>query len=121
MLRRIPPVILIVILLAIYGFLVTFISDPINTLIVLGLSVLLFLGVRHFLRTGKFFSRPAVPRKPYQPKPKTNSVRSAGKKPSQPPPRKNHPFRVIDGKKGKGKGKANDKQSDQDSQNNLFQ
>lgn len=119
MLRRIPPVILIVILLAIYGFLMTFISDPINTLIVLGLSVLLFLGVRHFLRTGKFFSRPAGPRKPYQPKPKNNPVRSAGKKTSQPPPRKNHPFRVIDGKKGKGK--ANDKQSDQDSQNNLFQ
>lgn len=118
MLRRIPPVILIVILLAIYGFLVTFLSDPISTLIVIGLSVLLFLGIRHFLRTGKFFSRNVMPRKPQPPKPKNNTMRSAGKKPS-PPSRKSHPFRVIEG--NKGKGKAAEKQTDEDSQNNLFQ
>lgn len=57
MLRRIPPVILIIVLLAIYGFLLTLISDPINTLIILGLSVALFLIVRNYLRTGSFFRK----------------------------------------------------------------
>lgn len=115
MLRRIPPVILIVLLLAVYGFLLTLVSDPINTLIVLGLSVLLFVAVRNYLRTGSFFSSKGGPRKPKQIKPKASSaMRQATKKQSQ-PPRKNHPFRVIEGKKGK----SADKQNDQDSHNNL--
>jgi hypothetical protein len=114
MLRRIPPVILIVILLAIYGFLLTFISDPVNTLIILGLSALLFMVVRHYLRTGTFFPRTSVQSKPKQAKPKPPVMRQTVKKQSQ-SPRKDHPFRVIDGSKGKSKQKENNR----DSHNNI--
>ncbi|MED4581566.1 hypothetical protein P9578_02070 [Brevibacillus choshinensis] len=115
MLRRIPPVILIVMLLAIYGFLLTFIEDPVNTLIILGLSVVLFLVVRNYLRTGAFFPRSNNgPRKPKPPKPKPPTLRQAAKKQTK-SPRKDHPFRVIDGKKGKSK----QKQNDQNSHNNI--
>jgi|GEM_PF-564320 len=121
MLRRIPPVILIIVVLAVYGFLLTLFTDPINTLIVLGLSVLLFLIVRNFLRTGRFFSgklfsRSNASRKSPVHKPKINTMRQTGKKPA-PQQKKNHPFRVIDGKKGK----SGEKQSEQDSKDNFFQ
>lgn len=109
MLRRIPPVILIIVLLAIYGFLLTLISDPINTLIILGLSVALFLIVRNYLRTGSFFSKSPGPGKPKQQKvkPKPPVMRQPHKK--QPTAsRKDHPFRVIDGNKGKTKEKQNE-------------
>ncbi|MED1793993.1 hypothetical protein EDM59_08565 [Brevibacillus nitrificans] len=114
MLRRIPPVILIVMLLAIYGFLLTFIEDPVNTLIILGLSVLLIIVVRNYLRTGSFFQRSSGPRKPKPTKPKSPGLRQATKK-QAPTPRRDHPFRVIDGKKGKAK----QKQDDQNSHNNI--
>ncbi|MDC0760010.1 hypothetical protein POF51_04825 [Brevibacillus sp. AG] len=117
MLRRIPPVILIVIVLAIYGFLITLINDPVSTIIILGLSVVLFLVVRNYLQTGSFFSQGAGSGKPRQPKvkvkPKPSIGRQAVKK--QPTtPRKDHPFRVIEGSKGKQKEKQDEK-----SQNNI--
>lgn len=118
MLRRIPPVILIVIVLAIYGFLLAVIDDPVNTLIILGLSVALFMVVRNYLRTGAFFSRNSGPRKPIKPKPAKASkpplLRQAAKKQPQ-SPRRDHPFQVIDGSKGKSKRKQND----HDSHNNI--
>ncbi|MBG9568843.1 hypothetical protein [Brevibacillus agri] len=115
MLRRIPPVILIIVLLAIYGFLLTFIRDPINTLIILGLSAALFLIVRNYLRTGSFFPKSAGPGKPKQQKAKAKPpvMRQAHKKQST-ASRKEHPFRVIDGNKGKSKEKQDEK-----SQNNI--
>ncbi|WJQ83900.1 hypothetical protein [Brevibacillus brevis] len=117
MLRRIPPVILIVIVLAIYGFLVTLFNDPISTIVILGLSVVLFLVVRNYLQTGSFFSQGAGAGKPRQPKvkvkQKTSIARQAVKKQST-PSRKDHPFRVIEGSKGKQKEKQ-----DQKSQNNI--
>ncbi|MGN7468793.1 hypothetical protein [Brevibacillus sp. SAFN-007a] len=115
MLRRIPPVILIIVLLAIYGFLLTFIRDPINTLIILGLSATLFLIVRNYLRTGSFFQNRTEPGKPKQQKakPKPPVMRQAPKKQST-ASRKDHPFRVIDGQKGKAKEKQEEK-----SQNNI--
>ncbi|MFD2371916.1 hypothetical protein ACFSO0_18480 [Brevibacillus sp. GCM10020057] len=112
MLRRIPPVILIVLLLAAYGFLLTFIEDPVNTLIILGLSVALILVVRNYLQTGSFFPRNTGPRKPKPPKAKTPGQKPAKK---QAHPRRDHPFRVIDGKKGKTK----QEQGDQNSHNNI--
>lgn len=111
MLRRIPPVILIVLLLAIYGFLLTLIEDPINTLIILGLSVALIVVVRHYLRTGSFFPRNTGPRKPKSAKAKPPGLKPTKKQAA----RRDHPFRVIDGKKGKAK----EKQSDPDSHNNI--
>lgn len=112
MLRRIPPVILIVIVLAIYGFLMTLINDPVSTLIILGLSAVLFLVVRNYLQTGSFFSQGSGSGKPRQPKvkakPKPPVVRQAVKKPPT-PPRKDHPFRVIEGSKGKPKEKQDEK------------
>ncbi|CAI8845058.1 DUF5668 domain-containing protein [Brevibacillus sp. IT-7CA2] len=115
MLRRIPPVILIVIVLAIYGFLITLINDPVSTIIISGLSVVLFLVVRNYLQTGSFFSQGAS--KPRQPKvkvkPKPSIARQAVKKQST-TPRKDHPFRVIEGSKGKQKEKQDEK-----SQNNI--
>mgnify|MGYP001029168211 CR=1 FL=1 len=114
MFRRIPPVVMIILLLAFYGFLMTLIDDPIQTLIVLGLSVLLYLGVRHYLRYGSFFSRFASSRrpKPKNPKQKSQPFRYGSKKQA----RKPHPFRVIDGHKGKSREK-NDRQNS----NNLTQ
>lgn len=117
MFRRIPPVILIVLLLAIYGFLLALISDPFQTLIVLGLSVLLYLGIGHYLRHGTFFSRPASSRKAKPPQPKHQPPYRYGAKKQSPPPRKHHPFRVIHG----SKGKSVEKQNGQDSHNNLSQ
>jgi len=120
MLRRIPPVILIVLLLAIYGFMTKLIADPINTLIILGLCVVLFLVVRNYLQSGSFIPRASEQRKPKQAKPKTKGspktpvIRQAFKKQSA-SPRKDHPFRVIDGNKGKSK----EKQNDQKSQDNI--
>ncbi|MGZ0053070.1 hypothetical protein [Brevibacillus gelatini] len=115
MLRRIPPLILVIVLLAIYGFLLTFISDPINTLIILGLSVALFLLVRNYLRTGSFFPKSAGSGTPKQQKakPKPPVMRQAHKKQST-GSRKEYPFRVIDGNKGKSKEKQGEK-----SQNNI--
>ncbi|MCC8435894.1 hypothetical protein HP567_015225 [Brevibacillus sp. M2.1A] len=117
MLRRIPPVILIVIVLAIYGFLITLINDPVSTIVILGLSVVLFLVVRNYLQTGSFFSQGAGAGKPRQPKVKVKQkpsiARQAVKKQST-TPRKDHPFRVIEGSKGKQKEKQDEK-----SQNNI--
>jgi hypothetical protein len=111
MLRRIPPIIVALLLLAAYGFLWQVIQDPISTLIVIGLSVLLFVAVRNYLRSGSFFSSAY---KHKQAKPKT-APRPSMKKTS-PASRKNHPFRVIEGAKSKSKEKQ-----EHDPQNHISQ
>ena len=112
MLRRIPPIIVALLLLAAYGFLRQVIDNPVGTLIVIGLSVLLFVAVRNYLRSGSVFSS-AYRHK--QAKPKT-APRPSMKKAS-PAGRKNHPFRVIEG----AKSRAKDKQDESDPQNHISQ
>ncbi len=114
MLRRIPPLIMILMLFAIYGFLLQVIADPVNTLIVLGLCVLLFLLVNNYLKTGRFLSGGS--RRPPQIKQKAAQQRPPAKKTSH-SPRKHYPFQVIEG--NKGKSKQNQKADEQDSPNNL--
>ncbi|WP_400163922.1 hypothetical protein ACAF76_012710 [Brevibacillus sp. TJ4] len=118
MFRRIPPVIMIVLLLAIYGFLVTLFADPIKTLIIIALSVLLYVGISNYLRYGTFFPRSSNPSKKLnQPRPKAQQSYRYGAKKQSKPARKNHPFRVING----SKRKQEEKSSSEDSPNNLSQ
>ncbi|MEJ8545451.1 hypothetical protein [Brevibacillus borstelensis] len=114
MFPRIPPIILIILLFAAYGLLDRIIQKPLNTLIIIGLSVSLFVVIRNYLKSGKFL--PGAPKQQKQAKPKTPVARAPLKKNTQ-QARKNHPFRVIDG----NKGKAKENQGDQDPHNHISQ
>ncbi|MFY0543282.1 hypothetical protein [Brevibacillus sp. H7] len=117
MLRRIPPLIMILLLFAVYGFLLQLISDPVNTLIIIGLSALIFYLVSNYLKSGRFL--PAGSKRPPQAKQRQKAAASRPPVKKQGhPPRKQHPFQVIDGNKGKPNQKQS--QSDQDSSNNIY-
>jgi hypothetical protein len=115
MFRRIPPLIIILLLFAIYGFFLQVLTDPVNTLIVVGLSALLFYLVSNYLKTGRFL--PAVSKRSPEVKHRASPHRPSAKKPSS-PQRKSYPFQVIEGSKGKSKQK---KQDEPDSSNNIYQ
>ncbi|QQE72914.1 hypothetical protein KDJ56_13245 [Brevibacillus composti] len=112
MFPRISPIILIILLFAAYGFLSWFFNNPLNALVVIGLSALVIFAVRNYLQTGKFLPGASKPRAA-KPKP---APRPPHKKSAQ-QARKNHPFRVIDG--NKGKAKEND--GDHDPHNHISQ
>jgi len=96
MIRRVHPIILIILLLAAIGFYHRLVGDPINTLLVIGLTVLVVWLVRNFLRFGKFLP-PSLLAKGKTGKPaRMNHAKKSG-----PAPRKSYPFQVIEGKKGK--------------------
>lgn len=100
MIRRVHPIILIIILLlAAIGFVDRLASDPVNTLLVIGLTALVVWLVRNFLRFGKFLP----PRLQAKGKPPGKPARMSNAKKSGPASRKSYPFQVIEGKKGKEK------------------
>jgi hypothetical protein len=113
MIRRIPPLIMILLLFAAFGFVLQLLQDPINTLLVVGLSALLFFLVSNYLRSGRFM--PGTLNK-NQMKQRSAAQRSHAKKQSQ-QARKPFPFQVIEGSKGKSK----QKQDERDPQNNIYQ
>jgi len=112
MVRRIPLLIIMLLLFAVFGFFVQMLHDPLNTLLVVGLSALLFYVVHHYTKTGRFL--PASKRVP-QIKQKASAHRPPVRKTAS-AQRKNYPFQVIYGSKGKSK---KDQQGGADSSNNL--
>lgn len=100
MLARVSPIILLILILAIIGFVLEFIKDPINMLIILGLTATVLFLVKNFMKSGKFLPQftKAAPSKP---------VRTPVKK-----SKKHIPFQVIDGNKGKSKDKEKDKEKE---------
>ncbi|USG63664.1 hypothetical protein NDK47_15935 [Brevibacillus ruminantium] len=113
MFPRIPPVVQIILLLAVFGFLFRLYNNPLNMLVIIGLSVLVFVLVRNYLRKGTFFSGAG---KQKTTKPKASPQRAPLKKQPQ-QARKNHPFRVIEGSKGKTK----ENNGDHDPHNHISQ
>lgn len=107
MLSRIPPIIVILLLLAAYGFLNRLIRDPINMLLIIGLSTLLLYVVRQYFMTGRFLPQMSLT-KAKKPKPKPPKSRQTTKKATT---KKQFPFQVIEGNKGKSKGSENDRDS----------
>ncbi|GAA4709967.1 hypothetical protein [Brevibacillus fulvus] len=110
--NRIPALIIWIILgLAAYGFLLTLINNPIDTLLIIAMSALLIYFVRNYLRTGRFLPKWSAfkGKNTYQ----TKSLRSSVKKTSKTSKteRREHPFRVIEGYKGKRKNRQNDQDS----------
>ncbi|MGC5324396.1 hypothetical protein [Brevibacillus sp. SYSU BS000544] len=100
MLARVSPVILLILILAIIGFVIEFMQDPINMMIILGLTAVVLFLVKNFMKSGKFlpqFSK-AAPPKP---------VRTPVKK-----SKRHVPFQVIEGSKGKNKEKEKDKEKE---------
>ncbi|WP_126427585.1 hypothetical protein [Brevibacillus marinus] len=93
--KRIHPMIQIVLLFAAIGFLLQLISDPLETLLILGLTALLLYFLNRYMKTGRFLRRRSSPaaKRPYR------SSAAVSKRTEQ--PRKRHPFYVIEGSKGK--------------------
>jgi hypothetical protein len=112
MFRRIPPLIMILLLFAAFGFGQQLLSDPVNTLLVIGLSALLFYLVSNYLKSGRFI--PGTLKK-NQMKQRSAAQRSPTKKQGN-QARKPNPFQVIQGSKSKSK----QKQEHRDTKNNIF-
>ncbi|HZG14912.1 MAG TPA: hypothetical protein VE710_07785 [Candidatus Bathyarchaeia archaeon] len=103
---RVHPFFGILILLAVIGFFQELIANPINLLVIIGLSALLFYLVNNYMKSGRFLPWFRV-QKPKQPTKMTKSMtRKTGHS-----PRKENPFRVIEGSKGKTK-QSNEKEKE---------
>jgi hypothetical protein len=112
MLRRIPPLIMILLLFAAIGFGRQLLADPVNTLLVIGLSALLFYLVSNYLKSGRFFPG-TMKKNPL--KQRFSAQRSPAKKQAN-QARKPNPFQVIQGSKSKSK----QKEEQRDPKNNIF-
>jgi hypothetical protein len=99
---RFQPFVYVLLVFACIGFFIQLFADPINMLLIIGMSALLLLAVRHYLKTGRFFTRPTFPGQQKRRPP--NAARPPVKKASS-SVRKDIPFQVIDGNKGKSKSK----------------
>jgi hypothetical protein len=110
MFNRIPPIILVLLCLAAFGFLWRFIHSPIQTLLVIGMAALLFYFVNNFVKTGRFLPR-SRNAQVKNGKPTVKSRRVPAAKKDSKTTRKNVPFRVIEGNKGKTKTNESDNDS----------
>lgn len=97
---RIPPIFGFFLFFAVIGFFRTFMANPVNVLVMIGLSALLLYLVHNYLKSGRFLPRvPFQAQKPKQPaKASKTTIKKSGHS-----PRKDNPFRVIEGSKGKTK------------------
>lgn len=109
MFKRIPLLVVILLCLALVGFFQTLLIKPIHILIVIGLSVLLFYLVNNYLKTGRFFPKAGASNRKAV-KHSAKQGRMPVKKNSK-PARKDFPFQVIEGSKGKNKTDSRDKDS----------
>lgn len=109
MFKRIPPIVIVLLCLAVVGFVVQFLSDPIHMLIVIGMTVLLLFVVNNYLKTGRFLPR-FTASKGKTMKQSAKQGRMQVKKNSK-PARKHSKFQVIEGSKGKNKANSSDKDS----------
>ncbi len=98
---RIHPVIVVVLLFAVVGFIFELITNPIYTLLMIGLCALVLFLLHTYMKTGRFLPSRLVMKPKEKPAPKTTKKTST--------PRKNVPFQVIEGSKGKSKPKEKPK------------
>jgi phosphoglycerol transferase MdoB-like AlkP superfamily enzyme len=109
MFNRIPPIILVLLCLAAFGFLWRFVQNPVHTLLVIGMSALLCYFVYNFFKTGRFLPRSGHTQAKTAKQSAKNTKTPAAKKGKA--ARKHIPFQVIEGNKGKTKNKPNDNDS----------
>ncbi|MGE5702208.1 MAG: hypothetical protein ACM32O_06740 [Clostridia bacterium] len=98
--RFLPYLFYLLLLLAMFGFANQLFRDPVNTIIIIALSALVFFGLRHYLTGRRLTPNPRLQRKAAD---RANS-KTATKRHLQ-TTRRQHPFQVIDGHKGKTKDK----------------
>ncbi|RNB81163.1 hypothetical protein EDM56_25920 [Brevibacillus fluminis] len=89
----------VLLLLAAFGFAFRLYTNPINTLLVIGLAAIVLFFVNQYLKTGRFMPNARTPKKP------TEKAASKTAKRHSHTPRKQYPFQVIEGQKGKAKNK----------------
>jgi hypothetical protein len=106
MLSRVHPLIAILMIFAVIGFLHELLLDPIKLLLIIGLSAFLFYLVYHYVSTGRFLPRIKTKKPKQNGKPTKTAMKKTGQT-----PRKDIPFRVIEGSKGKSKPKNEQQES----------
>lgn len=98
--RFLPYVFMVVLLLlAAFGFAYRLYMNPINTLIIIGLAAIVLFLVNQYLKTGRFLPNARTLKKPVE----KAATKNAKRHPHT--PRKQYPFQVIEGQKGKTKSK----------------
>ncbi|WP_019122800.1 hypothetical protein [Brevibacillus massiliensis] len=101
---RIHPLILLLLILAAIGFIFQLVTNPLQILLTIAMIGLILFFVNNYLKTGRFLPRkPALKRSAKQP---AKHVRSPARKSAA--SRRDHPFQVIEGNKGKQKGEDED-------------
>ncbi|UFJ42937.1 hypothetical protein LOK74_10770 [Brevibacillus humidisoli] len=108
---RIHPIIQIVLFFAIIGFIEQLIRDPIQTLLIIGMTALLLFFVNNFLKTGRFLPGKTSPGKKSSSGTKHIKHAPRTQKKSTDHARKQYPFQVIEGQKGKEDGKNSEQRS----------
>ncbi|WP_139489344.1 hypothetical protein [Brevibacillus dissolubilis] len=101
---RIHPLVLAVIILGAIGFIVSLVNNPVYVILTIALTVLVVYLISNYLRTGRLLPRFSAPSSSTARPNKTQTKKSSSAT------RKNIPFTVIEGSKGKS-GKSNDKDS----------
>lgn len=98
--RFLPYALMVVLLmLAAFGFARRLFTDPINTLLVIGLAAIVLFLVNHYLKTGRLMPNARTFKRPNEKSAPKTAKRQAHAS------RKHYPFQVIEGQKGKTKGK----------------
>lgn len=93
--KRIHPLIVIVLLFAAIGFIGQLLGNPIETLLILGLTALLLFFLNQYMKKGRF-----LPHKSSTAAKRPHGPRTASSKRAE-HPRKRPRFYVIEGSKGK--------------------
>jgi uncharacterized protein (DUF58 family) len=104
MLSRVHPIIAVLLLFAVIGFLTDLYAHPVSILLTAGLLLLLFFLANRYGRTGRFLPRHPAQKRMQHAKPFKTAAKKTGHT-----PRKEIPFRVIEGSKGKTKEKKETK------------
>ncbi|MBO8163162.1 MAG: hypothetical protein H0Z34_05470 [Brevibacillus sp.] len=102
---RVHPIIQLVLLFAVIGFIDRLVTQPIETLLIIIMTALVIYLVNNYMKTGRFLPGKITPAAKRQ----RPSVRGSIKKGAA-GSRKHFPFQVIDGKKGKENGKLEKEQ-----------
>lgn len=96
---RIHPIILLLLILAAIGFIFQLVTNPLHILLTIAMIALILFFVNNYLKTGKFLPRKqGFKRNAKQP---VKQLRSSAKRSTA--SRRDHPFHVIEGSKGKQK------------------
>lgn len=104
--HRVHPLIGTLLILAVVGLALSLWENPVTILVVIGLSAFVLFLLNNYVKSGRFLPQLQKP-KPKQPaKSAKAGIRKSGHS-----PRRDHPFRVIEGSKGKSKGETQKKET----------